>query len=334
MHTCGDQALQIKTLRRNGIVAGLGIFAILVGAVAWLWTPDLDRVALEAEYAPPPSQFVELSGVRLHLRSSGPTISPPTMTQSGPPREPAPTVVLLHGFGSSLHTWEDWVPVLSKDFRVIRYDLPGHGLTGTDASGDYTDARGMVVLLDLINHLGIQKISLVGHSIGGRLAWNFAASHPERIEKLVLVAPDGFASPGFAYDKPPEIGLSLHAMRYVLPKTLLRMSLEPAYANASIMTDQLLRRYHDLMRAPGVRPALIARLEQSTLQDPNPTLAKIKAPTLLLWGDRDAMIPVNNAGDYLRVLPNARVIRLPGVGHLPQEEAPAESVRSVHQFLQ
>jgi pimeloyl-ACP methyl ester carboxylesterase len=88
------------------------------------------------------------------------------------------------------------------------------------------------------------------------------------------------------------------------------------------------------MRAPGVRPALIARLEQSTLQNPNPTLAKIKAPTLLLWGDRDEMIPVNNAGDYLRVLPNARVIRLPGVGHLPQEEAPAESVRSVHQFLQ
>lgn len=256
------------------------------------------------------------------------------MTQSEPSREPAPTLVLLHGFGSSLHTWEDWVPVLSNDFRMIRYDLPGHGLTGADASGDYTDARGMVILLDLINHLGIQKISLVGHSIGGRLAWNFAAAHPERIEKLVLVAPDGFASPGFEYGKPPEIGLSLQAMRYVLPETLLRMSLEPAYANASILTDQRLRRYHDLMRAPGVRPALIARLEQTTLQDPNPTLAKVKAPTLLLWGDRDAMIPVNNADDYLRVLPNARVVRLPGVGHLPQEEAPAESVRSVHQFLQ
>ena len=326
--------MQIQTLCRNRIITGLGIFAfLLTSSVIWLWTPDLDRVALESQYAPPPSQFVELSGVRVHLRSSGPTILPPATAQSKPAPESVPTVVLLHGFGSSLHTWESWVPVLSQDFRVIRYDLPGNGLTGPDPSGDYTDARGVVVLLDLLNHLGIHKISLVGHSIGGRLAWKFAASHPERIDKLVLIAPDGFASPGFEYGKPPEVGLSLQAMRFVLPKNLLRMSLEPAYANASAMTDQLLTRYHDLMRAPGVRPALISRLEQSTLQDPKPILANIKVQTLLLWGEQDAMIPVAHAGDYLHALPNAQLVRMPGVGHLPQEEAPAESVRSVHQFL-
>ena len=315
-------------------MTGIGLLAALAAGFACLWTPDLDRIELESRYARSPSQFVDLSGVRLHMRSSGPTIPSSTMTQSDPSPQPVPTVVLLHGFGSSLHTWEDWVPVLSQDFRVIRYDLPGHGLTGPDARGDYTDARGIVVLLDLLNHLGIQKISLIGHSIGGRLAWNFAAAHPERIEKLVLVAPDGFASPGFEYGKSPEIGLSLQAMRYVLPKTLLRMSLEPAYANASAMTDQRLTRYHELMLAPGVRPALIARLEQSILQDPNPILTNIKVPTLLLWGDQDAMIPVANAADYLRALPNARLVRIPGVGHLPQEEAPAETALTVHQFLQ
>jgi pimeloyl-ACP methyl ester carboxylesterase len=112
------------------------------------------------------------------------------------------------------------------------------------------------------------------------------------------------------------------------------MSLEPAYANASVITEQRLTRYHELMLAPGVRPALIARLEQSTLRDPNPTLANIKVPTLLLWGDQDAMIPVANADDYLRALPNARLVRMNGVGHLPQEEAPAESALTVHQFLQ
>jgi pimeloyl-ACP methyl ester carboxylesterase len=310
-------------------LTGIGLLAFLAAGFACLWTPDLDRIELESRYAQPPSQFVDLSGLRVHMRSSG-----PTMNQSEPARERVPTVVLLHGFGSSLHTWEDWVPVLSQDFRVIRYDLPGSGLTGPDARGDYTDARGIVVLLDLLNHLGIQKISLIGHSIGGRLAWNFAAAHPERIEKLVLLAPDGFASPGFEYGKAPEIGLSLHAMRYILPKPLLRMSLEPAYAKASTMTDQLLTRYQDLMRAPGVRRALIARLEQSTLQDPNPTLANIKVPTLLLWGEQDAMIPVANADDYLRALPNARLVRMPGIGHLPQEEAPAVSALTVHQFLQ
>ena len=313
----------------------LGILALLAAsAVGWLWTPDRDRPELESLYARPPSEFVALPSLRVHLRSSGPLSAPRGTANPDDPQKPTPIVVLLHGFGSSLHTWDDWIPVLSQDFRVIRYDLPGSGLTGPDASGDYTDTRGMVVLLDLLNHLGIQKVSLVGHSIGGRLAWNFAAAHPDRIEKLVLVAPDGFASPGFEYNKPPEVGLSLQAMRYVLPKTLLRMSLEPAYASAAVMTDQRLTRYHDLMLAPGVRPALIARLEQSTLKDPNPTLTKIKAPTLLLWGEQDAMIPVANAVDYLRALPNARLVRMSGVGHVPQEEAPAESAQTVHQFLQ
>ena len=315
-----------------GILAGLAAGAIV--AIAWLWTPDLDRFALESRYARSPSDFIDLAGLRVHVRSDGPMSPPPMRLKPNQPPEPVPAVVLLHGFGSSLHTWEAWVPGLSADFRVIRFDLPGHGLTGPDASGDYTDARGIVVLLDLLNHLGIQKISLIGHSIGGRLAWNFAAAHPERIEKLVLVAPDGFASPGFEYGKSPEIGLSLQVMRYVLPKSLLRMSLEPAYANASAMTEERLTRYHDLMLTPGVRPALIARLQQSTLQDPNSTLAKINAPTLLLWGEQDAMIPLANAADYLRALPNARLVQMSGVGHLPQEEAPAESVLAVHQFLQ
>ena len=331
-------------MRNAWVLMGLGLLAVLaLAGLGWLWTPDRERVELETRYAQAPSQFLDVADVRLHLRSSGPT-APPAVNGPSEPTvagstvrtaagQTPPVVVLLHGFGASLHTWEDWASVLSQDFRVIRYDLPGAGLTGPDASGDYTDARGMAVLLALLDRLGIQKTSLIGHSMGGRLAWNFAAAYPERIEKLILISPDGFASPGFEYGKPPEIGASIQAMRFILPKPILRMSLAPAYADPSVMTDQLLTRYHDLMLAPGIRPALISRLEQSTLKDPNPTLATIQAPTLLVWGDQDAMIPFANSADYLRALPNARLVKMPGVGHLPHEEAPAESVLAVHEFL-
>jgi pimeloyl-ACP methyl ester carboxylesterase len=119
----------------------------------------------------------------------------------------------------------------------------------------------------------------------------------------------------------------------VLPRPVLRMGLEPAYADPKSMTDERLKRYHEMLLAPQVRGALIARMEQLVLQDPRPLLAQITAPTLLLWGEQDAMIPVANAQDYLRALPNARLVTLPGVGHLPHEEAAAPSVALVRAFL-
>ena len=170
----------------------------------WLWTPDRDRVAMEAKYANSPDDFVEVAGIRLHVRDSGP--------------KAAPAVILLHGFGASLHTWEGWAKTLSRDMRVIRFDLPGSGLTGPDPRGDYTDARALEILLALMDRLGIARASLVGNSIGGRIAWAFAARVPARTDKLVLVAPDGFASPGFEYGKAPAVPSFLAAMRYVLPQ--------------------------------------------------------------------------------------------------------------------
>ena len=292
------------------------LFVTLAG---WLWTPDLDRAELEARYAPAPSQFIEVAGLRLHLRDTG--------------LKAAPALILLHGFGGSLHVWEPWAQGLAADYRVIRYDQPGAGLTGTDPTGDYSDERGMAVLLALMDRLGIARATVVGHSMGGRLAWRFAAAHPERIAKLVLVAPDGFASPGFEYGKAPEVPAIARLMPWVLPRPVLRMSLEPAYAQPAAMTDELVARYDDLMRAPGVRRAVLARMEQMNLQDPLPFLRRIAAPTLLIWGDRDAMIPIANAADYLRALPHARLATIPGCGHLPQEEASGASLAALQAFL-
>lgn len=301
------------------MIALLALIGLLVAAAAWLWTPDLKRADLEARYARGPGDFIEIAGLRLHMRDKGP--------------RDAPVVILLHGFGGSLQTWDDWTRLFEPSLRVISLDLPGAGLTGADPSGDYTDARGMVVLLALMDKLGIDRASLVGHSMGGRLAWQFAAAHPDRVDKLVLVSPDGFASPGFNYGKAPEVGVSLKAMKYMLPKALLKMSLAPAYANPAVITPELVTRYYEMMLAPEVRSAMIARLEQSVMQDPVPILARITAPTLLMWGDRDAMIPIANADDYLKAIPGARLAKFAGVGHLPQEEAAQPSGKAILSFL-
>jgi pimeloyl-ACP methyl ester carboxylesterase len=290
--------------------------ALLAG---WAWAPDLDRQALEARYAQPPSRFVEVAGIRLHVRESGP--------------RDAPAVLLLHGFGASLQTWDGWAPGLEGDRRVIRYDLPGAALTGPDPTGDYSDERGEQVLLALMDRLGLPRASLVGHSLGGRLAWRMAADHPERVDKLVLVAPDGFASPGFEYEHPPAVPAALGLMEIALPRALLRTSLEAAYGNPALLSEASVDRYYDLMRAPGVRGAMIERMEQILLHDPVPSLARIRAPTLLIWGSKDTFIPQANAEDYLRAMPDATLHTLSGVGHLVQEEAPAASLAPVSAFL-
>lgn len=293
---------------------------ILLALLAfWLWTPDRDRAALEALYLQSPADMVQVAGQRLHVRDSGP--------------RDAPAVVLIHGFGASLHTWEPWAKALARTHRVVRFDLPGSGLSDPDPQGDYRDARTMELLLALMDTLGIPQADVVGHSIGGRMAWTFAAHHGARVRRLVLLSPDGFASPGFAYGKEPDIPAALSLMRYVMPQPLLRLNLEPAYGNPATMTDALATQYHDLMRAPGSRQALLARMRQTVLSDPEPQLRRIQAPTLLLWGDRDAFIPIANAADYLRALPRARLLTLPGVGHVPQEEGGPAALDAVLEFL-
>ena len=191
----------------------------------------------------------------------------------------------------------------------------------------------MQVLIALMDRLGIARASIVGHSMGGRVAWRFAADHPERVDRLVLLAPDGFASPGFEYDRKPDVPAAMQLMRYVLPKALLRMNLVPAYADPAKLPDDVVTRYHDLMLMPGVRGALLERLSQVVKHDPVAKLASIQAPVLLLWGDKDALIPVSNAADYQKALKNAKLVVFPGVGHIPQEEAPDVSLQAVRAFL-
>jgi len=284
-----------------------------------LYTPDKPRDLLEARYAGPPSEFLLVAGLRLHVRDTGP--------------KNAPAVIMLHGLGSSLQTWEPWAQTLSARFRVICFDLPGFGLTGADPTGDYSDDRGMAVLLALMDALSVPHAALIGNSMGGKLAWMFAATYPARVDRLVLVSPDGYASPGFEYGKPAEVPLIARLLPYTLPRWMLRANLAPAYADPSRLTDAVVDRYRDLMLAPGVRRALLERTAQVRLQPPEPLLGRIEAPTLLIWGERDALIPFSNAQDYMKTIRHCRLVAFPDLGHVPQEEAPARSLVPVEAFL-
>lgn len=296
------------------------LLVALLGAGWYLYTPDQARGALERRWAPTPSQFIQVAGVRLHIRDTGP--------------RDGPAVLLIHGFGSSLHTWEAWAPLLENRFRLVALDLPGFGLTGPDPTGDYSDERSVAVLVALLDRLGIGQAAVVGSSMGGRIAWRFAAAEPGRVSKLVLMAPDGFASFGREYGRTPErLPWLMRLLPYTAPKPLLERTMRNAYAVPGILTDAVVERYHAMLLAPGVRRAILDRVLQTRLLQPEPILATIRAPVLLLWGERDGAVPATHAVNYEQALPDARIVILPGIGHVPMEEAPEASARALRAFL-
>jgi pimeloyl-ACP methyl ester carboxylesterase len=305
-----------KVLKRTTLL----LIALIVLAGVVLWTPDKSRADLEKAYGSPNNSYVTALGVKIHYQDTGPS------------KNPIP-ILFLHGFGSSLQTWDTWTKDLRSEYRVISVDLPGFGLTGEDPSGIYTDRRSVEVLEAFLKKLQIPKVVMVGNSMGGKFAWQFAAQYPEQVSKLVLISPDGYASPGIGYGKKTEIPAIANLYCYFFSKPFLAMNLEPAYADPKTLNDGLLNRYYDLMLAPGVRGAILARMQQTVLQDPVPSLSRIQIPTLLMWGEKDSFIPISNSEDYLNVMPNAKRVILPNIGHLPQEEQTQVGLQVLKEFL-
>jgi pimeloyl-ACP methyl ester carboxylesterase len=169
--------------------------------------------------------------------------------------------------------------------------------------------------------------------MGGKMAWSLAASQPERVQALVLMAPDGFPETKDIGTKPYEVPAIMGIIKYVLPKYLVRKSIEPAFSDADALNDALVNRYFDMLRAPGVRGAILERSNQTIYTDPVPRLKAIKAPTLLIWGKQDQMIPSTNAQSYANVLSNSTTVLVPKLGHLLQEEQPDKGLTAVMQFL-
>ena len=297
---------------------GLGT-AFLAVALYGLWTPDLDRAELEKRYFSSSPQIIDVDGLKVYYKETGP--------------QGAPALLLLHGFGSSLQAWDDWSLTLEQKYRVIRLDLPGFGLTGASPANDYSEEKDLAILTHFADKLGLEKFSVVGHSMGGKMAWSLAASQPERVQALVLMAPDGFPETKDIGTKPYEVPAIMGLIKYVLPKYLVQKSIEPAFVQADALNDALVNRYFDMLRAPGVRGAILERSNQTIYTDPVPRLKAIKAPTLLIWGEKDQMIPSTNAQSYANVLSNSTTVLIPKLGHLLQEEQPEKGLAAVMQFL-
>ncbi|MEM8772577.1 MAG: alpha/beta hydrolase [Pseudomonadota bacterium] len=302
----------------------LGVVAILIlGAGAFgvvLYTASRGQGAgeLEAVYMQASDRMVEIAGARVRVREEGSPSNPP--------------VLLIHGFTHSLETWDAWALALRDDYRVIRYDLLGHGLTGPDPQKRYAPEERAAFIGAVLDALEINKTAIAGNSLGGLAAWRFASAYPERVSALALISPGALPLNGVG-DEPAPIPAPMKAYLLTAPEAGVRASAQLIYGDDAKITEERLQTMRDMMRREGNGAAMIESLKEFTLPDPSEALAAIAAPTLILWGAEDIIIPVAQGREIAAMMPNAELIEYPGVGHAAQEEAPMTSVADFKDFL-
>ena len=297
---------------------------LAIGGLVAIWAPDRSAEDLSPRWAPLPSQFVLIDGVKAHFRDEGPRDDP----------EP---LILLHGTSSSLHTWDGWTQALKANHRVIRVDLPGFGLTGPTVDGDYRMQVYSHFVASLMDALQVKRAVLVGNSLGGFVAWKTAVDYPKRVSKLVLVDAAGYSTTATSVPlgfKIAQIPMLSGLMGHVLPRSVIESSLRNVYADPSKINAELVDRYYELALRAGNRQALAARFSQNQPGEFETQIKDIKQPTLIIWGGQDRLIPPDNAQRFHRDIAKSRLVMFDKLGHVGHEEDPASTVAAAHDFLE
>jgi pimeloyl-ACP methyl ester carboxylesterase len=277
---------------------------------------DIAHDALLDRYADERSRFLVIDGAHVHYKDEG----------------AGPALVLVHGTNASLHTWDGWVAELGTEHRIIRLDLPGHGLTGRNRGDDYSIDYYARFLDAFLGRLGVERFALAGNSMGGAVSWHYALAHPEKVERLILLDAVGYPNERpffFSLIGLPVVGRLTTRMT---PRFLADMTVREVYGDDRRITPGTYDRYAELSRHEGNRRAMHEHLRQFRTDD-WARIRDLAVPTLILWGEADTFIPVAHAARFRDDIPGARLLVYPGVGHVPMEELPAETAADARTFL-
>lgn len=308
--------MYMKNLLKYSLFAITAIFFIVI---AIYWKNDIDLNELKDKYAYPSSSFISIDGINVHYRDVG----------------KGEAILLIHGTGASLHTWEKWIDILSPSYRVISFDLPGFGLTGPDPNHNYQISRYSAILDSLMVKLKVDSFHIAGNSLGGLVAWRYTTQFPQKILTLNLIDAAGLPQPG---KKPPfvfqlaKLPVLSTLLQKVTPKSIIENSMLDVYKNDQLVTEKLIDRYFELSLREGNRTAFVKRMSQLNEKLDISDLKKITAPVLIQWGKDDRWIPLAKGYEFKKLIPQAE-LKIYNSGHVPMEENPMQTVEDYVIFL-
>jgi pimeloyl-ACP methyl ester carboxylesterase len=301
----------------------------LIAAVAFPDTACAIRLHKKIDALPTRGLTLGVDGVRINY------------TQSLLLNDDRPTLVLIHGFGASLDAWNDIYSALAADHSVVRLDLKGAGFSDKPGDGRYAPADQARLLLRFLRALGLRRVVLVGHSLGAGIAilatlTNTQTPAEPAIEGLVLIDPAGY---------PQRFPFFIRILRNPVLRVLTRFEsaefkaryvLSETFAVKARVTDDRVQRYAYYLKLPGAEHALEATahaLSYGTVDEFSVQLGAIAVPTLIVWGARDPVFPVEQAAFFHRAIAGSVVSVLQESGHVPHEEQPEATLEILRRFL-
>lgn len=260
-----------------------------------------------------PGKLADIDGYRVHYIDRG----------------AGPAMLLVHGFGGQTFSFRHLIAAFERDHRVIAVDLKGFGYSERDATAGLSHSDQVRMLRDLLAHLGIDRVVLVGHSMGSAVVRRFAGTHPQMVEAVILAA----AVTGEERRGAPMLPAWL--LRPLLPLLAAFASsrlLSLSFANPASVTEEVRDEYRRPARIKGSMDGLLAMMRDARFDTPIDDSA-IGAPVLLLAGAEDRVVPASAAVSLQRALPQARLVVVDRAGHLLLEERPDDCARAIASFL-
>ena len=295
------------------------LFLLLIGVLAVNYHADIPVEVLKKKYTSDHSKFIEIEGMNVHYQRLG----------KGHP------FVLVHGFSGHTWNWRAWMKHLSNDFELIVMDLPGFGLTGPHPKGDYSTEMSIRFLDEFLTKIGVDTFHLAGNSMGGSISWAYTLAHPAKVKKLILIDAGGYPKESkktIAGFKILQYPIFHPLITKITPRSIIKKSLSGTYVDQSFATEKEVDLYMDMIRRAGNRQVLIDRMKIPR-KNKSASIKNINNPTLILWGDKDIIIPVSNAHKFHKDIPHSKLIIYENVGHLPMDEVGEQSANDVRLFL-
>ena len=285
--------------------------------------PDTDGQAMIAKYGQDAIKVDDGLGGHIYYRDQG--------NRNGE------VLLLIHGSNSSMQAWNGMINVLADSYRIISFDLYGHGITGKHPDDDYSANAQISAAIKVLDAAGVDQAVWVGNSMGGWLTWRAALSHPERVSRLVLIdasgAQGGEKAEVYLAAKILSSSVVQKLSEYIMPRSMVEASIQDNYVDHSKISDQLIDQYWELLRFPGNRAAIAHRFKTSREPEVWEQISNIKQPTLLLWGEQDVVTPFSNTKLFQQKLPQSKLVSYPNASHLPMEELPIEVAQDIDQWL-